>query len=161
MNVVYWSACSPVLRWAKLVMTENMNISVVFFAETLPRSRRDQNPLLYLKEERHHLAIKCKSIIKKIPWGCSCAIYKVSSIDVRNRWIIRLHDMTPSVQNIVWLKLFCSMFLMEKKKSFRWGFTNNIGCCVIICWNAYAIHASGLNWPIHPWWGHWDFRFFF
>ena len=118
MNVVYWSACSPVLRWAKLVMTENMNISVVFFAETLPRSRRDQNPLLYLKEERHHLAIKCKSIIKKIPWGCSCAIYKVSSIDVRNRWIIRLHDMTPSVQNIVWLKLFCSMFLMEKKKVF-------------------------------------------
>ena len=48
-----------------------------------------------------------------------------------------------------------------EKKSFRWGFTNNIGCCVIICWNAYAIHASGLNWPIHPWWGHWDFRFFF
>ena len=39
-------------------MTENMNISVVFFAETLPRSRRDQNPLLYLKEERRHLAIK-------------------------------------------------------------------------------------------------------
>ena len=31
----------------------------------------------------------------------------------------------------------------------------------VICWNAYAIHASGLNWPIHPWWGHWDFRFFF
>ena len=46
-------------------MTENMNISVVFSAETLPRSRRDQNPLLYLKEERRHLAIKCKSIIKK------------------------------------------------------------------------------------------------
>ena len=33
-----------------------------------------------------------------IPWGCSCAIYKVSSIDILSRWIIRLRDMTPSLK---------------------------------------------------------------
>ena len=56
------------------------------------------NPFLYLKEGLRHLAIKCKSIIQiKIPWGCSCAISKVSSIDdhVRIRWIIRLRDTVP------------------------------------------------------------------
>ena len=57
------------------------------------------NPLLCLKEGLCHLAITYKSIIQhKIPWGCSCAIYKVSSIDVRSRWIIRLRDMTPSLK---------------------------------------------------------------
>ena len=51
------------------------------------------------KEGLCHLAITYKSIIQhKIPWGCSCAIYKVSSIDVRSRWIIRLRDMTPSLK---------------------------------------------------------------
>ena len=61
------------------------------------------NRLLYLKEGLCHLAIKCKFIIQnKIPWGCSCVIYKVSSIDVLSRWIIRLRDMTPSQKNIAW-----------------------------------------------------------
>ena len=37
----------------------------------------------------------------------------------RSRWIIRLRDMTPSLKNIAWLKLFCSMFLiMMMKKVF-------------------------------------------
>ena len=59
------------------------------------------NRLLYLKEGLCHLAIKCKFIIQnKIPWGCSCVIYKVSSIDVLSRWIIRLRDMTPSYKKI-------------------------------------------------------------
>ena len=31
----------------------------------------------------------------------------------------------------------------DDEKSFRWGFNNNNGCCVIIC----VIY--GLNWPIH------------
>ena len=54
------------------------------------------NPLLYLKEGLRHLAIKCKSIIQiKIPWGCSSTISKVSSIDVRSRWKIRLRDTFP------------------------------------------------------------------
>ena len=94
--------------------TENINISVVFFAESsLNMFAQRSNPLLYL-------------------WA-------------RSRWKIRLRDMTPSLKNIAWLKLFCSMFLIIMiKKSFRWGFNNNNGCCVIIC----VIY--GLNWPIHP-----------
>ena len=96
--------------------TENMNISVVFFAESsLYLFAQRSNPLLYL-------------------WA-------------RSRWKIRLRDMTPSLKNIAWLKLFCSMFLIIMiKKIFRWGFNNNNGCCVIIC----VIY--GLNWPIHPTW---------
>ena len=52
--------------------------------------REEINRLLYLKEGLWHLAIKCKFITQnKIPWGCNCAIYKVSSIGVicRLNWL--------------------------------------------------------------------------
>ena len=58
--------------------------------------------------------MQISNLKKDILWGCSCAIYKVSSIDVLSRWKIRLRDMTPSLKNIAWLKLFCSMFLIGK-----------------------------------------------
>ena len=68
--------------------------------------REEINRLLYLKEGLCHLAIKCKFITQnKIPWGCSCAIYKVSSIDVHSRWIIRLRDMTPSLKKYSVIKV--------------------------------------------------------
>ena len=68
--------------------------------------REEISRLLYLKEGLWHLAIKCKFITQnKIPWGCSCAIYKVLSIDVHSRWIIRLRDMTPSLKKYSVIKV--------------------------------------------------------
>ena len=106
------------------------------------------NPLLYLKKKLRHLAMKCKSIIKKKKFR-EAAVVQFTSIDVRSRWIIRLRDMTSCLKNIAWLKLLCSMFLIGiqyntiQYKSFRWVFSNNNGFPVIIC------GICGLNWPIH------------
>ena len=56
---------------------------------------------------------KKKLRIKVLPIGLEWS-YKLSSIDVRSRLVIRLRDITPSLNNIAWLKWVCSMFLIEK-----------------------------------------------
>ena len=109
--------------------------------------REEINRLLYLKEGLCHLAIKCKFITQnKIPWGCSCAIYKVSSIDVRSRWIIRLRDMTPSLKKyrvikVVFLHVSDSKIIkiIKFSSSFVW----------FVDWTDSFILEGG----------HWNFRY--
>ena len=116
-TLVHWFGCfvslsSPrgilFVYWKILKISRHLQKFIWSFIHRHSKTISFNIKWLYRKEKK-------KLRIKVLPIGLEWS-YKLSSIDVRSRLVIRLRDMTPSLNNIAWLKWVCSMFLIEKLK---------------------------------------------